>query len=130
MPLNRAWASTSTSAASSRDSDKAQRSSFQSRPEIDRPRKVSTARSLPIFIDSDDEDHKTDDSASGGRVKEEPGRKTSNDRSAASGIKQNISVGSASGGSDDFEAKEALRVALSKLDTEVGTFGLMLRPSR
>lgn len=130
MPLNRAWASTSTSAASSRDSDKAQRSSVQPRSEIDRPKKVSTARSLPIFIDSDDEDHKSDDSASGRRVKEEPGRKASSDRSAASETKQKISVGSASGGSDDLEAKEALRVALSKLDTEVGTFGLMLRPSR
>jgi hypothetical protein len=95
---------------------KLQRFKFQSPTEASRGKEQSVNRRLPIVINSEDDDENMtlmgDKEELGRRSSYDQARlKTNRNRSSSRDIKP--------GGSDSVEVREALRVALSKLDSEV-----------
>ena len=74
---------------------------------------------MPIFIDSEDEDDDLDIVPPVARVKEETSKDIRQHSRHSGASRGESSPLDKSQGSDRLEAKEALRVALSKLDTEV-----------
>jgi len=74
---------------------------------------------MPIFIDSGDEDEELDIVPPVARVKEETSKDIRQHPRHGGNSRGESAVPDKPQGSDRLEAKEALRVALSKLDTEV-----------
>jgi len=126
MPYESAGPSTSTS---SNGVDKLQRIKLHSPSKTSEGNEPSISRKLPIFIDSGEEDE--DDDIDLPVVKEERGKKSSYDMADFKVFKVNEDRSSSGetkiGGAEDLRAKDTLRIALSKLDTEVSSLALLHR---